>query len=91
MGEVQEWIEVEAEKELRKMKRNSVVAFYHASYMAKLISSQKKQDFSIYENFPLWSDEEMQEAKVEMYKQRLLKSNKRLKTINREEAENERI
>lgn len=73
------------------MKREAVIAFYHASYMARLISAEKKQEYSIYDNFPLWNEEEMQEAKVEMYKQKLLKSNKRLKTINGKEAEDERI
>jgi hypothetical protein len=79
MKEVQEWISVEAEKEKRKMKRNAVVAFYHASFVAKLIAADKKKDYSIYENFPLWDDDEVAEMKVEEYKRRLKASNEKIK------------
>lgn len=68
------------------MKRDAVIAFYHANYVAKILSASKKQEFSIYENFPLWNDEEIKEIKIEMYKQKLLKQNERLKSINREEV-----
>lgn len=66
------------------MKKEAVIAFYHANYMAKILSASKKQEFSIYENFPLWNDEEIKEMKVEMYKQKLLKQNERLKSKREE-------
>lgn len=71
VGEVQEWIAVEAEKHTRENKRMAVIAFRHALMTAEAIMADKNTKFAVYDEFPFWSDEEIKEAKIEEYKRRL--------------------
>ncbi|MDE5781483.1 MAG: hypothetical protein K2I03_08405 [Lachnospiraceae bacterium] len=66
-GELIEYIQIFNERERRKYKNESIIAFRQAELTASWI--WKHTDMNVADAFPYWSEEEKKQTRLEKYKQ----------------------
>lgn len=75
-GEINEYIQVIDERERRRNKNASIIAFSQINMLSEALSKDGSGKM-IFELFPFWTDEEQKNAMVERYKQSLQKHAKK--------------
>ena len=74
-------MEANIEKNNRDAKTRSIIAFCQASLISRMVTGAQKE-YSVYDEFPFWTDEEKEEARIEGLKAKMFdiakKQNKRL-------------
>lgn len=71
-GEIAEYVEITAERERRNNKALSLISFYGNNVLCKLFGS--KEQISVMEEYPFWTEEEITEAKLEFYRSKFSKN-----------------
>ncbi len=68
--EIQQFINVQSERRRRDAKTQSVIAFRQAALIASMLSGEKSE-YNVSEEFPFWTDAELQQMRYDTIRQRM--------------------
>jgi hypothetical protein len=73
-GEVEDYVDVQYEKERRKRQDDSLIAYIQAQLTIRMMT--EKEPIILEEEFPYWTEEEQTELRIDRLKKKLLAKSK---------------